>query len=120
MHKCTVLYPDGFFKNTTANDFIDSRYDVEMTFLPQKNFSVSAEVLIIAFELMKNLAYSASYDLMKHTILSVINNIIQNKKIMTTIIVINDGQKSEIKLPFEPTEEQKDKLVDAAIQKFLS
>ena len=39
---------------------------------------------------------------------------------MTTIIVINDGQKSEIKLPFEPTEEQKDKLVDAAIQKFLS
>ena len=56
MHKCTVLYPDGFFKNTTANDFIDSRYDVEMTFLPQKNFSVSAEVLIIAFELMKNLA----------------------------------------------------------------
>ena len=36
----------------------------------------------------------------------------------TRVVVINDGKKSEIQLPFEATEEQKDKLVDAAIEKW--
>lgn len=120
MHKCTVLYPNGCFESKTANDYIDSNYNVEITFLPQKNFAVSAEVLIIAFELLKNLAYSASYDLIKHTIFSVLNKLKQNNGKKTIITIINNGKKSQINLPFEPTEEQKDKLVDAAIQKLLS
>lgn len=120
MNKCTVIYPKGYFENSTITDYIDSNYDVEMTFLPQKNLSASPEVIIIAFELVKSLAFSASYDLMKHTLLSVLNQAKQNKSKKTTISIINDGKKSQIILPFEPTEEQKDKLVDAAIKKLLS
>ena len=35
MNKCTVLYPKGYFENSTITDYFDSYYDVEMTFLPQ-------------------------------------------------------------------------------------
>lgn len=120
MNKCTVLYPKGFFDSSTIKDLVDSNLDIKTTFLPQNNLSVSPEILIIAFELMKNLAYSASYDLMKHTILSVLNQIMMSRRTKTIITVINDGKKSQIELPFEPTEAQKEKLVDAAIQKLLS
>lgn len=120
MNKCTVIYPNGFFENSTIKELVDSNCEIEMTFLPQMNFSVSPEFLIIAFEFVKSIAFSASYDIMKHTLFSVVNQVKQNKSNKTTITIINDGKRSQIKLSFEATEEQKEKLVDAAIQKLLS
>lgn len=121
MIKCAVLYPSDLFESSTVDDLIASNHDVDITFLPQKNFASSSVAVIIAFELVKNLAYNTSYDLLKHTIISILGNMKRPKRkdTTTTITITNGPKKSQISFPFELTEEQKDRMVDAAIQKLL-
>lgn len=120
MNKCTILYPNGLFENSALKELVDLNDNVEMVFLPQLNFSASPGALIIVLEFVKTLTFDASYDLMKHIILSLMNKVKLLHKGNTIITVVKDGQKSQINLSFEPTEEQKEKLVDAAIQKLLN
>lgn len=77
------------------------------------------EVVLVIIELLKNLEYSATYDLIKMALLSLIYKINKIPKTTTRIMVLVDNKKSEIIIPFETTDEQKEKLVDAAIEKFL-
>lgn len=119
MIKCAVLYPSDLFESSTVDDLIASNHEVDITFLPQKNFASSSVAVIIAFELVKDLAYNTSYDLMKYTIVSILGKMKRPKRKNTTITITNGPKKSQISFPFELTEEQKDRMVDAAIQKLL-
>lgn len=83
-----------------------------------KGFALSPETIIIIVGLLQNIGYSAAYDLIKTSILLIISKLPLPSKKETEIIVINGKTKSKILLPFELTDEQKDKLVDAAIQKW--
>lgn len=88
------------------------------------NLSISEDMLIIIFEILKNLEYNAIYDLLKMALLEIISKIYTLKKHKsmsktTSIIVIVNEKRTEVNLPFELSEEQKNKVVDAAINKLF-
>lgn len=93
--------------------------------LKHTNLSISEDMLIIIFEILKNLEYSAIYDLLKMALLEIISKIYALKKhkfmskTTTSIIVIVNEKRTEVNLPFELSEEQKNKVVDAAINKLF-
>ncbi len=112
-----------------SNDYITQKHiDKLNSQLEQCNFSLSKrlgytpippEILIIIFELIKELSFSATYDLFKTAILSLVASIDSTKVKETRVVIVNNGKTSEILLPFKVTKAQKDKLVDAAIIKLL-
>lgn len=93
--------------------------------LKHTNLSISEDMLIIIFEILKNLEYNAIYDLLKMALLEIISKIYALKKhkfmsqTTTSIIVIVNEKRTEVNLPFELSEEQKNKVVDAAINKLF-
>ena len=82
-----------------------------------RHLSIPPETLIIIFELIQNLSYSASYDLLKAAILEIGDTF---KKKKSKIIFVKDGKRTEITLPFELDKEQQDKVVDAVVKQLLS
>lgn len=92
-------------------------------FLRQTNLSMSPDMIIIIFEIIKNLGINATYDLVKMALLEIISKICTKKQgsmsKMTSIIVIVNDKRTEVDLSFELNEEQKNKVVDAAIKKLF-
>lgn len=92
-------------------------------FLRQTNLSISPDMIIIIFEIIKNLGINATYDLVKMALLEIISKICTKKQgsmsKMTSIIVIVNDKRTEVDLSFELNEEQKNKVVDAAIKKLF-
>lgn len=114
--------------NTDVQNIIDELNSeskiCKYEFLKQTNLSMSEDILIIIFEIVKNLGINATYDLLKLSLLEVVSKIcaIKKQKSMyktTSIIVIVNEKRTEVDLPFELNEEQKDKVVDAAINKLF-
>ena len=104
------------------NELNNLNSDCQYTKTTRKGFAISPEIIMIVIELLQNIGYNAAYDIIKTSILSILSIIstklpITQKK-ETRIIVIKGEQKSEIQLSFEATEEQKNKLVDAAIEQW--
>lgn len=92
--------------------------------LRHTNLTISEDMLIIIFEILKNLEYNAIYDLLKVALLEIISKIytLKKRKSMskTTLIrVIVNEKRTEVNLPFELNEEQKNKVVEAAINKLF-
>lgn len=88
--------------------------------------SLPPETVLIIVELLKNVEYCAVYDIIKMSILNLVSKLKELKKSSRInihsdfkIVVICNDKKSEIDLPFEISEEQEDRLVNAAIEKFL-
>lgn len=100
------------------NELNNQNSDCQYTKTAHKGFALSPEIVMIVIELLKNIEYNAAYDIIKTSIISIIPKIPINPKKETRVIVIKGEQKSEIRLPFEVTEEQKNKLVDAAIEQW--
>lgn len=100
------------------NELNNQNSDCQYTKTAHKGFALSPEIVMIVIELLKNIGYNAAYDIIKTSIISIISKIPINPKKETRVIVIKGEQKSEIRLPFEVTEEQKNKLVDAAIEQW--
>lgn len=68
--------------------------------------------------------YNAIYDLLKMALLETISKIYSKEKHKfipktTSIIVIVNEKRTEVNLPFDLNEEQKNKVVDAAINKLF-
>lgn len=92
--------------------------------LKQTNLSMPEDIIIIIFEILKNLGANAIYDMLKASLLEIVSKIlvIKKQKSMSkaiSIIVIVNEKKTEVVLPFELNEEQKSKVVDAAINKLF-
>lgn len=92
--------------------------------LRHTNLTISEDMLIIIFEILKNLEYNAIYDLLKVALLEIISKIytLKKRKSMsktTLISVIVNEKRTEVNLPFELNEEQKNKVVEAAINKLF-
>lgn len=100
------------------NELNNQNSDCQYTKTAHKGFALTPEIVMIVIELLKNIGYNAAYDIIKTSIISIISKITINPKKETRVIVIKGEQKSEIRLPFEVTEEQKNKLVDAAIEQW--
>ncbi len=76
-------------------------------------------VLFVFIELVRNLSYNATYDILKYILNSIIIKINNLKSEKIQIEVICNKNKSSITVNFPLSDEQKDKLVDAAIKKLI-
>lgn len=76
---------------------------------------------LIVCEFFKSLGYNAAYDLLKAAILSLFSVLPRKTSSKEEkITIFNEGKKFEVTYPFNLSEGQKDKLVDAIAQKILS
>jgi|GEM_PF-7126952 len=72
---------------------------------------------VLMFEFSKNITYAATYEIIKYSIFKLIGILKKkNAQQMHSIRVVNNDKASIIEISFELTDEQKDKLVDAAIK----
>jgi|GEM_PF-3455612 len=74
---------------------------------------------VVAIHLAQNMSLNAAYDTAKYILTSIISKCRIPKDRKTVISVKMNDNTSEIALNFDLTEEQKDKLIDAAIHKML-
>ena len=79
------------------------------------------EIVLIMIELGKNTGYSAVYDMLKYILLKVLQLLPKKKpQENVKIEVVCKQDKFSISYNTQLTEEQKEKLIDAAIQKFVN
>lgn len=90
----------------------------------QANLLNSPDVLIVIFEIVKYWSISGTYDLLKRALLEIVSKIFVKEKQkeqsnQTSIIVIVNDKRTEFNISFELSDEQKDKLVEAAVKKLF-
>jgi hypothetical protein len=78
--------------------------------------SLSPESITFIFNVLQNIGYSALYDLLKQVLFYVINKVQMHTKKDAKITLIYNDDIYHFDFPFELNEEQKDKLVNAAIE----
>lgn len=111
------------FQNV-IDELNDESKTCQYEFLKQTNLSMSAEMLIIKFEILRDLGVNATYDLLKMALLEIITKIcaIRKQKSIsktTSIVVIVNDKRAEVNVSFELNDEQKNQVVDAAIRKLF-
>ncbi|MBR6401742.1 MAG: hypothetical protein IKS17_11085 [Firmicutes bacterium] len=95
-------------------------YYIELS--EQMGLTVPPDIFLITCELLKNIEYNMAYDIFKNAILSIYSKfkkIQHNQMEKTEFIISYNGIVKKIIFPFNLTEEQKDKLVNAAIEELL-
>lgn len=120
---CKIGIMCDYFDSETIDELNELSNDCQFRIIKQKGLSIPPEVITIIFEFVKNIGYSASYDMIKLSLDSIISKIsaninsTDNKE--SKIVVINGDKKAEYTLPFKLTKKQKDKIVDAVAEKIL-
>jgi len=93
-----------------------NRNDLEAKILPSTGFAHQSETLLIIFELMRNLGYSASYDIVKSSVLYLLGFLKENKKSTKHIKIIRDDSVSMIEVEnIDLSQEHINQLVEAAV-----
>lgn len=77
------------------------------------------EVVFLFIEFLKNIGYNGCYDLLKMAILSIVSKIEHNNKKVSSVLIVLNDKRYELKFSYDLTNEQKEKLVDAAIEYLL-
>lgn len=91
------------------------RDNLEITSLRFTGFGPLHEVLIITIELMRNMGYSAAYDIIKSSILYMLGYVRKNKEKVKYIKVIYEDKVSMIETNLDLTQKHKGQLIDAAV-----
>lgn len=86
----------------------------DINFLPAFN-----EIGIVIIQLMQSISFDATYDTVKYILLTIIAKIKTFDKNETTVLIKLKNEESIISFNFELSNEQKDKIVDAAVRKLL-
>lgn len=90
--------------------------NVSVSCIHQRSLSLSPEAITFIFDVLKNIGYNALYDLLKQVLLYVINEVQTHTKKDTKITLIHNDDVYHFDFPFELNEEQKDRLINAAIE----
>lgn len=90
----------------------------------QSNLLDSPDLFIVIFEIAKYWSISGTYDLLKKALLEIVSKIFVKEKqkaqsTQTSVIVIVNDKRTEFNISFELSDEQKDKLVEAAVKKLF-
>lgn len=118
--KAKILVSSTLITQKEISELNNQIEECEFAILRSLGYSpISPEVVMVIIELLQNMGYNATYDLLKISISSIISKLHLNKRHETRIVVLVDGIKSEIRLNLDISEEQKDKLIDATIERFL-
>ncbi|MFR1841315.1 MAG: hypothetical protein ACLUV3_06385 [Oscillospiraceae bacterium] len=111
---CELLPDDIEYLNSNADE-----KDVTFSLINTKKL-LSPEFIIILIELAKNIGYSAAYDMLKFSLSKIIGIFSKkNPKGTKKFEIVCNQNKYSLTCDFPLTQEQQDKLIDAAIKKFI-
>lgn len=117
----TFVIIDGIELTNSDLAFLNSNNENSIVFdtTNPKNFLPDAIIPVI-IELSRNLSYSAIYDMIKFILIKLYGFFEEKSKDKETKIeIICNGKETTLKCNFNLTKKQKEKIIDAAIQKLL-
>jgi hypothetical protein len=94
--------------------------NINLVLLEELNLgAVDAGIILITIQAMQAIGYNALYDMIKYSVLKLLRMSKSNSKKGTFISIRKEGEVSDLFFSFDLTEDQREKLVDAAITKLL-
>ena len=117
----TIVLIDGLTLTDSDVELLNSDNENGVVFgsTNQKNF-LPDETVLIMIELARNLGYNAIYDVLKFSLLKVVNFVKKKTEDKETKIEIAcNGKKAYLNCNFVLTKKQKDKFIDAAIRNLI-
>ena len=119
--KCSVLIDSSLIDKEDVRTLNESDNDISYSATETSGF-LPAEVVLVLIDLAQNIGYSAAYDAIKYVAAKIVLSISKKKKkeSETRFELTCNGKKFSLKMDCPLTEQQVDKLVDAAAQALLS
>lgn len=121
MMKCSVLIDSSLIGNEDVRILNDESSEIKYSATESADF-LPPEVVLIFIELFQNMGYNAAYDTVKYVLRKIIT-LVGNKKADKTEFQFEiscNGKKFSLRGNTPLTEQQKDKLVNAAAEVLLS
>ena len=115
--KCSVLIDSSLIDKEDVRTLNESDNDISYSATETSGF-LPAEVVLVLIDLAQNIGYSAAYDAIKYVAAKIVLLISKKKKkeSETRFELTCNGKKFSLKMDCPLTEQQVDKLVDAAAQ----
>lgn len=119
--KCSVLIDSSLIDKEDVRTLNESDNDISYSATETSGF-LPTEVVLILIDLAQNIGYSAAYDAIKYVAAKIVLLISKKRKkeSETRFELTCNGKKFSMKMDCPLTEQQVDKLVDAAAQALLS
>ena len=119
--KCSVLIDSSLIDKEDVRTLNESDNDISYSATETSGF-LPAEVVLVLIDLAQNIGYSAAYDAIKYVAAKIVLLISKKKKkeSETRFELACNGKKFSLKMDCPLTEQQVDKLFDAAAQALLS
>lgn len=119
--KCSVLIDSALIGKDEVRLLNESADGIYFSSTETDSF-LSAEVVLVLIDLAQNIGYSAAYDAIKYVAAKIVLLISKKKRkeSETRFELTCNGKKFSLKMDCPLTEQQVDKLVDAAAQALLS
>lgn len=119
--KCSILIDSKMISKDDVRLLNESTNEIDFSSTETNSF-LPAEVVLVLIELTQNVGYNAAYDIIKYVVTKVILLISKKKQNAneTRFELSCNGNKFSLKTDCTLTEQQMDKLVDAAAQALLS
>ena len=121
MMKCSVLIDSSLIGNEDVRILNDESSEIKYSATESSDF-LPAEVVLILIELFQNMGYNAAYDTVKYVLRKIVT-LVGHKKTDKTELQFEiscNGKKFSLRGNTPLTEQQKDKLVNAAAEVLLS
>lgn len=118
--KCKFVIDSSLLTADDIGILNDEEKEISFLKVDSKNF-LPAEIVLVLIELGQNIGYSAAYDIIKYALNKLMTLFKKRTQEDSKIkIDLAYGEKIySITCNFDLTEEQKDKLIDAAAKKLL-
>ncbi len=115
----TTVFIDGFLLDDIESTNTEA-FEKNIEFINGSDSDIlDSTLIIVAIQLLQSISFDVAYDILKYILNKIFAKLPHNKSSYTIQITCNK-KVFVVYVDFEMTEEQKDKLVNAAIQKFLS
>lgn len=119
--KCSVLIDSSVIGKEDIDFLNNQNTDIHYSSTESNNF-LPSEVILVLIDLARNIGYNATYDILKYALLKVVL-LLKNKKADHAKLQFEiscNGKTFSVKGDTALTEQQMDKLVDAATEALIA
>lgn len=119
--KCFVTIDSGLINKEDIVTLNAQSKDIQYDFI-QGNSFLPSEVILILIDLVQNIGYNAAYDTLKYILLKVVSLLVNKRGSNANLQfeISCNNKRFSLKGKNTLTEQQMDKLVDAAVKALLS
>lgn len=119
--KCFVTIDSGLINKEDIVTLNAQSKEIQYDFIEGNSFFPS-EVILILIDLIQNIGYSAAYDTLKYILLKVVSLVVNKRGSNANLQfeISCNNKRFSLKGKNALTEQQMDKLVDAAVKALLS